>query len=103
MPYQPRNKEIERTLCGCGKPVMYRGKTVLGLNIWKRVCSTCQKQAHKYRKDKCDKCGSKKQLEIDHIDRNRSNNEPSNLQTLCRPCHNIKTIENEEYKAYENL
>lgn len=103
MPYQPRTKEIERPLCGCGNPVMSGGKTINGFDIWKSGCKPCAYLARKYKKDACEKCGRKNRLEIDHIDRNRSNNEPSNLQTLCRPCHNIKTIENEEYKAYENL
>lgn len=30
---------------------------------------------------------------VDHIDNNSFNNDPSNLQPLCRPCHARKTIE----------
>lgn len=37
------------------------------------------------------------QLEVDHIDGNPSNNELSNLQTLCNCCHSYKTILNEDY------
>ena len=104
MPFQPRTEEIERPLCGCGNPVTYRGKTILGFNIWKSGCSKCQKIARKHKKDKCEKCGSTKKLQIDHIDRNRSNNDPSNLMTLCRPCHDIKTTENNEWRTKnENL
>jgi hypothetical protein len=98
MPFQPRTKEIERPLCGCGKPVMYRGKTVLGFTIWKSGCATCQKAAIKKRKDKCEKCGNKNDLQTDHIDGDRSNNNSYNLQTLCHPCHNIKTTENNEWR-----
>ena len=31
------------------------------------------------------------QLEMDHIDGDRFNNVPENVQTLCRNCHAIKT------------
>jgi 5-methylcytosine-specific restriction endonuclease McrA len=41
----------------------------------------------------------KKQLDVDHIDGNPSNNKPENLQTLCKPCHIVKTRENREYKS----
>lgn len=45
----------------------------------------------------------KKLLDVDHIDGIRSNNEPSNLQTLCKPCHKIKTKENGDFKNREIL
>ena len=45
----------------------------------------------KYRKTECEICGiDKKQvraLTVHHIDHNRENNDPSNLMTLCRDCH----------------
>ena len=31
------------------------------------------------------------QLDVDHIDNNHENNDPSNLQTLCKNCHALKT------------
>ena len=37
------------------------------------------------------------QLQVDHIDGNPSNNDPSNLQTLCSNCHIYKT---HMYKDY---
>ncbi len=33
----------------------------------------------------------KSMLDVDHIDHNHDNNNPSNLQTLCSCCHNFKT------------
>jgi len=36
------------------------------------------------------------QLEVDHIDGNKENNEISNLQTLCANCHRYKTYMNSE-------
>lgn len=55
-----------------------------------------------YRKDCCEECGSKneydaggylvkkRRLTVHHVDGNRFNNDPSNLQTLCRKCHDKK-------------
>jgi 5-methylcytosine-specific restriction endonuclease McrA len=49
-------------------------------------------------KQQCVHCGNegiwlnqKMLLQIDHIDGNRGNNHPSNLQLLCANCHVIKT------------
>jgi 5-methylcytosine-specific restriction endonuclease McrA len=59
-----------------------------------------------YRKhlgDKCIKCGfipeHKCQLDIDHIDGNHSNNDLSNLQTLCANCHRLKTETEKDYRT----
>lgn len=92
-----RTEEIKRPLCGCGTPVMWRGKTVLGFNIWKSGCSACQKRAIRKRKDRCEKCGTTTKLTVDHKDRDRSNNDPDNLQTLCSHCHIIKSRLNGDY------
>ena len=44
---------------------------------------------------KCVKCGftpeHHTQLDVDHIDGNHGNNDPVNLQTLCKNCHSLKT------------
>ena len=45
----------------------------------------------------------KTQLDVDHIDGDRGNNDIKNLQTLCKPCHKIKTRNNWEYKNHEVL
>ena len=39
------------------------------------------------------------QLDGDHIDGNPSNNDPSNIQTLCSCCHTYKTIMNGDSKT----
>jgi hypothetical protein len=36
------------------------------------------------------------QIEVDHIDGDPTNNDPSNLQSLCNCCHRYKTMINEE-------
>ena len=41
---------------------------------------------------RCEKCGlaEPQVLEVDHIDANRTNNDPSNLMLLCANCHKRK-------------
>ena len=64
----------------------------------------------KYRKDHCENVDGRLGyvctttipgtyvLDVDHVDGNPSNNDPSNLQTLCKVCHAHKTI---VYRDYE--
>jgi len=48
-----------------------------------------------HKKDYCQQCGFNpvhiSQLDVDHIDGDRWNNDPFNLQTLCANCHRLKT------------
>lgn len=59
----------------------------------------------KYKKNQCESCGfaalDSCQLDIDHIDGIRTNNDPSNLQTLCANCHRLKTKLNKDNRIYE--
>ena len=41
-------------------------------------------------KDSCERCSSQRHLLVHHIDRNRTNNELGNLETLCRRCHHFE-------------
>jgi 5-methylcytosine-specific restriction endonuclease McrA len=41
------------------------------------------------------------QLDVDHIDGNRDNNDPSNYRTLCSNCHRLKTYLERDNIAYE--
>lgn len=47
----------------------------------------------KYLKEACEECGFKakerRQLDVHHLDGNKENNDPSNLRTLCPPCHRL--------------
>ena len=53
------------------------------------------------KKNYCETCGfvavHSSQLDVDHIDGNKHNNDVSNLQTLCSNCHRLKTYLNKDY------
>ena len=85
-----------RTNCHCGKPVRSKGRASSGLQIWDKLCAVCRWGSYrKFKKDYCESCGFKAvvpaQLDVDHIDGDRTNNDESNLQTLCANCHRLKT------------
>lgn len=40
--------------------------------------------------DKCSRCNSTTKLCVHHIDKDRTNNELSNLETICRRCHALE-------------
>ena len=68
----------------------YRCKAVYQRNIIKN-----QYPYAVHKKDFCEHCGFKpehiSQLDVDHINGDRWDNEPNNLQTLCANCHRLKT------------
>lgn len=49
----------------------------------------------RHKGDRCAACGFEPehpcQLDVDHVDGNRENSDPSNLQTLCANCHRLKS------------
>jgi len=87
--------------CKCGTNADIKGISGLGKTMYRKNCKTCLRRARKAKKGYCEKCltapDDKKLLDVDHIDNDKSNNEPQNLQTLCKPCHRKKTIENKDY------
>lgn len=91
-------------LCSCGNLQESKG-TVNGHKVYGRYCTSCRK--NKYRRDvKRDKCSicdfipvHPSQLDIDHIDGNHENNDPSNLQVICANCHRLKTYRNRDWEV----
>jgi len=107
---QPRSEinEAPRPICDICKvrPVGSKGYGPRGNRRWQRICSGCKDRSYtRHKKDKCELCGFqpewKGQLDIDHIDGNRHNNDIENLQTLCANCHRLKThISGDNGKRY---
>jgi hypothetical protein len=46
-------------------------------------------RARKHLKPTCEGCGHPKSLEAHHVDQDKSNNVPTNIQTLCTHCHDF--------------
>ena len=44
-------------------------------------------RARKHRKAACEDCGVQTALHVHHIDKDVTNNDPTNLRTLCASCH----------------
>lgn len=44
-------------------------------------------RARKHRSLACETCGTSEGLHVHHRDRDRTNNDPANLATLCGSCH----------------
>lgn len=112
--------QLERPICPqCNKNLRGRHIRPLGGYYYTKFCNPCQtenkhgrrnalkKQYHKrgrsylrYRKSTCEDCGfvpkHECQLDVDHVDGNRQNNDLSNLKTLCANCHRLKTQINKD-------
>ena len=92
-----------RPLCKCGNVREIRQR-VNGVASYRSSCSSCRKLARATKGPNCERCGfvpeSPVQLDVDHIDGDRANNDPSNLQTLCANCHRIKTFEHMNWKGH---
>ena len=82
-------------LCKCGGTLAVKGLDKNGNKTYRSRCSTCRKLGREYKGFSCELCNfipqDPVQLDVDHIDGNPSNNDKSNLQTLCANCHRLKT------------
>lgn len=67
-----------RKSCGEGRGGKHNGGYIDGRS---------RKYYSRFQKKKCNRCPARSDLLVHHKDRNRRNNAPSNLETLCRPCH----------------
>jgi hypothetical protein len=94
----------ERPIPICSKCHIFsclsQGVSKLGYQKYRTVCRSCHNSKHiktyrLHKKNTCEKCGFIPhhlcQLDVDHIDGNHMNNDPSNLMTLCANCHRLKT------------
>ena len=85
-------------------------RTMLRLYHRKKAKRTKDKKENKrwgtrsytrFKKDCCEQCGLipkyAAELDVHHIDRNRRNNNPTNLLTLCALCHRRAHVESEDH------
>lgn len=104
----------------CGKPAAQSPlRLKSGRPKYLKRCEACYR-AHKasrvngarqfkltHKKPHCEACGflakHPAQLDVDHIDGNRLNNDPSNFQTLCANCHRLKTIQSKDHNGYARV
>lgn len=49
---------------------------------------TMYSRSRKYAKAACERCGETERLHVHHRDQDITNNDPTNLETLCVACHN---------------
>lgn len=84
-----------RGICECGNLNAIKGKDPEGRRRYESRCHQCKRYGRRLKDTHCHHCGfipvDKVQLDVDHIDGNPSNNDPSNIQTLCANCHRLKT------------
>lgn len=103
----PRKSDPEKNCEHCGVPLK-RKRTGGRLEdravfLRRRFCSlTCANskpstvkrgtllwRARKLRGPRCEACAAETSLQAHHIDENQANNDPSNIQTLCKRCHDF--------------
>ena len=98
--------EVGRTgVCSICGPVRIKLRNSKAKSLGgKYKCKTVYKKSYiksvypyaVHKKEICEHCGfipvHISQLDVDHKDGDRWNNDPSNLQTLCANCHRLKTM-----------
>lgn len=105
---KPEPSHIQGTCVKC----LERPQMSSGGGKFKAICRDCSRAKYypelEYKLSKgsiCVLCGfvpeHRCQLDVDHIDGNKANTDPSNLQTLCANCHRLKTWQNLDWKKME--
>jgi hypothetical protein len=98
--------EASKPCEACGTLMSRRryGKQLEDMGVWNRrrfwslSCANTRKtltkhgyswRARKHLKLECEACGERRQLNAHHVDQDNRNNQPENIQTLCKWCHNF--------------
>lgn len=91
---------------GCSNTAKNKGLSKHGFTKYSKYCKThetnyYEKPYRLHKNNECSICGfipvHKCQLDVDHIDGNKQNNNINNLQTLCANCHRLKTHLQKDY------
>lgn len=105
MPRQ-RNADPKKSCERCGTSLQRKlhGKRLEDFSVFarRRFCSLscanskavltmsgCRSRARKLRGPRCEACGYQHYLHAHHKDGDFTNNDPTNIQTLCTHCHNF--------------
>ena len=117
---------MTRPKCECGGNLKPNRFDVKGNRRYYKFCSPClisrtykkrktppknrtdlTKWLRQFKDDSCSMCGFVPehlcQLDIDHIDGSRHNNDITNYQTLCANCHRLKTYKNKDWEIKKPL
>lgn len=86
---------------GCNKLGRNVGRDSQGRTRYGVLCWGCHKYNYHDKKNYCENCGfvalHSVQLDIDHKDGNKRNNNKDNLWTVCANCHRLKTHANQDW------
>ena len=106
---------------GCNNKVSYVKTNKDGTKVNRAVCSRCHRLrddpkglfarhgVKEFKEEKCENedctatITSRCQIDLDHIDGNKNNNVPENIQMLCKNCHALKTKENGDHSKTKNI
>ena len=89
-------------LCPCGRNARHAGLGPDGLPRYGVLCKSCHRHNIIDKKNYCERGGFvaevPQQIEVDHRDGNKRNNNKDNLWCLCANCHRLKTHANKEWE-----
>ncbi len=92
---KPEPVEVRGLCVQCGERPQRMGCRKNGVQTYHSRCAHCARKRDLNKKTYCERCGFQPedpcQLDVDHINCDRSDNSPQNLQTLCSNCHRLKT------------
>lgn len=91
---QMRKVRTMKSCLNCGEKILGNGnifcsKKCSGSYIRKPVVkhSALSQRAAYFKKDNCERCGGIERLAVHHINKNKYDNSPDNIMTLCNHCH----------------
>ena len=95
----PLPESAGRPLCSCGRVLTKWVNRRRGTWGYRSTCANCapghRKPYVRFKSDRCSHCNfiavDACQLDVDHIDGNHDNHDPSNLRTLCANCHRLRS------------